>query len=234
MSVGPPESAAGEHEPRAGTADPTSPPTDAELVNRWRSGDESAAKALHERYVDRLITLIGRHIARRFQGRFDADDVAQSVFGSFFRRTREGHFEFEHDEAFWKLLLTIGLNKVRKKVGFHEAEKRDPTREQRPADSDEVQSFLAECLCREPSVVELVTLADLLEAVVRGLEPTQRSVLSLRIEGRSQAEIAEQLGLGERTVRRVFAQIRDRAAELLEVDDGEETNPDAARQEGGG
>jgi RNA polymerase sigma-70 factor (ECF subfamily) len=190
-------------------------PTDAELVERWRGGDETAATALYERYIDRLITLIGRHIARRFQGRFDADDVAQSVFGSFFRRTREGHFEFGDDEAFWKLLLTIGLNKVRKKVCFNEADKRDPAREQRPADSDEVQSFVAECLCREPSAVELVTLADLLEAVVQGLDPLERSVLALRIEGLSQSEIAAQLGLGERTVRRLFARIRDGAAEVL-------------------
>jgi RNA polymerase sigma-70 factor (ECF subfamily) len=197
-------------------------PTDAELVERWRSGDETAATALYERYIERLITLIGRHIARRFQGRFDADDVAQSVFGSFFRRTREGHFEFEDDEAFWKLLLTIGLNKVRKKVCFNEADKRDPAREQRPADSDEVQSFVAECLCREPSAVELVTLADLLEAVVQGLDPLERSVLALRIEGLSQSEIAAQLGLGERTVRRLFARIRDGAAEVLAEDPGEE------------
>ena len=191
-------------------------PTAAELVQRWRDGDDSAATQLHERYVDRLITLIGRHIARRFQGRFDADDVAQSVFGSFFRRTREGQFEFDNDEAFWKLLLTIGLNKVRKKVCFNEAEKRDPARERRPADSSEVQSFLAECLSRDPSVVELATLADLLEAVVRELEPEERSVIALRIEGYSQPEIAAKLGMGERTVRRLFARIRDRAADVLE------------------
>jgi RNA polymerase sigma factor (sigma-70 family) len=198
----------------------TQAPSDAELVQRWRSGDGAAATQLHERYIDRLITLIGRHIARRFQGRFDADDVAQSVFGSFFRRTREGHFEFGDDEAFWKLLLTIGLNKVRKKICFNTADKRDPAREQRPADSDDVQSFLAECLSRDPSVVELAMFADLLEAVVEQLEPLEQSVLALRIEGCSQPEIAEKLGLGERTVRRIFAQIRNRAAEVLGEGEG--------------
>ncbi|HUG90233.1 MAG TPA: sigma-70 family RNA polymerase sigma factor [Planctomycetaceae bacterium] len=197
----------------------TDRPTDAELVERWRAGDETAASELHERYIDRLITLIGRHIARKFQGRFDADDVAQSVFGSFFRRTREGHFAFDNDEAFWKLLLTIGLNKVRKRICFNEADKRDPARELRPADSDEVQGFLADCLCRDPSVVELATFADLLETIVRELEPAERSVIALRIEGHSQQEIAHTLGLGERTVRRLFARIRDRAAEVLREDE---------------
>ena len=193
-------------------------PTDAELVQRWRSGDDAAATQLHERYIDRLMTLIGRHIARKFQGRFDPDDVAQSVFGSFFRRTREGHFEFDSDEDFWRLLLTIGLNKVRKKVEFNQAGKRDPSRELRPTESDDAQSFLAECLCRQPSVVELATFADLLEAVIRELDPTERAVVALRIEGCTQPEIAERLGLGERTVRRLFTGIRDRAAQVLEAE----------------
>ncbi|MBW3542317.1 MAG: sigma-70 family RNA polymerase sigma factor [Planctomycetes bacterium] len=194
----------------------TDGPNAAELVHRWREGDEAAATALYERYAQKLMTLIGRHIARRFNSRFDADDVAQSVFGSLFRRTRDGHFQFEDDGDFWKLLLTIGLNKVRKKITFNDAAKRTPQREQSPADGDAQQTFLAECLSRTPSVVEIVTFADLLEELVSRLDPEAQQALSLRLEGSTQKEVAEKMQLRERQVRLLFDEIRVQTESLLD------------------
>ena len=62
------------------------------LVERWQSGDQSAAKQLFDTYVDRLVALARRRISQRLNSRLDPEDVVQSVFRTFFERAKEGRF----------------------------------------------------------------------------------------------------------------------------------------------
>ncbi len=189
--------------------------TDAELVDRWRNGDEAAATILHERYLMRLLNLVGRHLADRFNSRLDPDDVVQSVFRSIFRLTREGRFEFESDGDFWKLLLTMALNKVRNTVRHHQAGKRDPALESISTSSDGTESYIVNRLSSQPTLQEIVSFTDLLERVLVRLEPDQQLLIQYRLEGYTQKEIADKLGVDDRTVRRMFANLRNRGQELL-------------------
>ena len=196
--------------------------TDAELVERWRDGDETAATILHERYLTKLLNLVGRHLADRFNSRLDPDDVVQSVFRSIFRLTREGRFEFEGDSDFWKLLLTMALNKVRNTVRHHQAGKRDPALESVSTSADGMESYIAGRLSSQPTLQEIVSFADLLERVLVRLDPDQQLLIQYRLEGYTQKEIADKLGVDDRTVRRMFANIRSRGEELLGDDFAEE------------
>ena len=189
--------------------------TDAELVDRWRRGEEEAATLLHERYLVKLLNLVGRHLADRFNSRLDPDDVVQSVFRSIFRLTREGRFEFEDDSDFWKLLLTMALNKVRNTVRHHQAGKRDPALESVSTSADGVDGYLIGRLGSQPSIQEIVSFADMLEQILERLDTDEQLLIQYRIEGYTQKEIAEKLGVDDRTVRRMFAQIRTRGAQLL-------------------
>jgi RNA polymerase sigma-70 factor (ECF subfamily) len=189
--------------------------TDAELVERWREGDEHAATVLHERYLMRLLNLVGRHLAGKFNSRLDPDDVVQSVFRSIFRLTREGRFEFEGDGDFWKLLLTMALNKVRNTVRHHQASKRDPAAESISTSSDGVDGYIVNRLSSQPTIQEIVSFTDMLEQVLKQLDPDQQLLIQYRIEGYTQKEIAEKLQVDDRTVRRMFASIRSRGEELL-------------------
>jgi RNA polymerase sigma-70 factor (ECF subfamily) len=189
--------------------------TDAELVDRWRAGDEDAATILHERYLGRLLNLVGRHLAGKFNSRLDPDDVVQSVFRSIFRLTREGRFEFEGDSDFWKLLLTMALNKVRNTVRHHQAGKRDPSQESISTSADGVDGYIVNRLSSQPTVQEIVSFTDMLEQILLRLDPDQAALIQYRIEGYTQKEIAEKLNVDDRTVRRMFASIRSRGEELL-------------------
>jgi len=189
--------------------------SDAELVERWREGDEDAATILHERHLTRLLNLVGRHLADKFNSRLDPDDVVQSVFRSIFRLTKEGRFEFEGDGDFWKLLLTMALNKVRNTVRHHPAGKRDPAVESVSTSADGVDNYLVNRLSSQPTIQEIVSFADMLELVLNKLEPDQQMLIQYRIEGYTQKEIAEKLGCDDRTVRRMFAKIRNRGEQLL-------------------
>lgn len=189
--------------------------TDAELVERWRAGDEDAATILHERYLTRLLNLVGRHLADKFNSRLDPDDVVQSVFRSIFRLTREGRFEFEGDSDFWKLLLTMALNKVRNTVRHHQAGKRTPEVESISTSADGVDGYIVNRLSSQPTLQEIVSFTDMLEQVLQQLDPDQQLLIQYRIEGYTQKEIAQKLGVDDRTVRRMFSSIRSRGEQLL-------------------
>ena len=188
--------------------------TDAELVERWRAGDEQAATILHERYLGKLLNLVGRHLAGKFNSRLDPDDVVQSVFRSIFRLTREGRFEFEGDGDFWKLLLTMALNKVRNTVRHHQAGKRDPAMESISTSGDGMDGYIVNRLSSQPTIQEIVSFTDMLEQVLKRLDPEQQLLIQYRIEGYTQKEIAEKLSVDDRTVRRMFANIRTRGEEI--------------------
>ena len=79
--------------------------------------------------------------------------------------------------------------------------------------SDESVHGLIELIqASEPTPLEAATLADEVENVLRQLEPHQRPILELLLQGHNQAEIAQELQCSERTVRRTL----DRVKALLE------------------
>jgi RNA polymerase sigma-70 factor, ECF subfamily len=186
--------------------------SDNELIESWRSGDGSAASVLYQRYLQKLLNLVSHHLSAKFNPRFDAEDVVQSVFMSLFRRARKGDFTFEDDEDFWKLLLTIALNKVRNKVRFHQADKRAASREVRNADDEGSGGYILNRLSQDPTAAETVAFADLFTAVIDCLDPREQQLIHLRLEGYTQQEIAARLQVDERTVRRMFVRIRERVA----------------------
>jgi len=177
-----------------------------DLVDRWRGGDQDAATQLHQRYGERLVMLARKRLSNKFQGRLDPEDVVQSVFRTMFRRTQAGSFEFQKDDDFWKLMVTITLNKVRNKV---RGKKRDPDRERNQFDDT-----LAAVMCRDPGTLDLVAFTDFLGEIQKRLSPIEQQLLTLRLEGYTQEEIAEQNEVDVRTVRRRLTSIREKVSTM--------------------
>ncbi len=185
--------------------------SDVELVDLWREGDEIAAGILHKRYMTKLLNLVGRHLASRFNPRLDADDVVQSVFGSFFNGAKEGRYGFDGENDFWKLLLTIALNKVRNTVRHHQTQMRDLGKESFSTNSDGAESLLANLRNPQRIAAEYAGFLESLDELLDQLDPVEQELLRYQIEGYTQKEIAERLDLNDRTIRRMLARIRDRA-----------------------
>ena len=82
-----------------------------ELVRHWRAGDETAAARLYGRYAQQLLRLAEQHLSRRLSGRVDEEDVVQSVFRTFFRRSGGGEFQIDSSAQIWKLLVKITVLK---------------------------------------------------------------------------------------------------------------------------
>jgi RNA polymerase sigma-70 factor (ECF subfamily) len=181
--------------------------SDRSLLMRLREGSEDAATQLYLRYVHRLHALTQAQCSEELARLVDAEDIVQSVFGSFFRAASQGYYDVPAGEELWRLFLVIALNKIRAKGNFYRAAKRDARLtihgeglEDRAAKSDDDLAFLR------------LTVNEALER----LPPQHRQMVNLRIEGYEVAEIAHQTGRSHRTVERILQQARRRLTELLE------------------
>ena len=189
--------------------------SDDSLLRRFRSGDEDAATALYRRYARRLLALAESKTSAEFATRFDAEDVVQSVFRSFFRRARDGYYQVPDSGELWQLLLVLSLNKIRRLAIHHRAQKRDvratmleemeilPTQSKNGHSDDDVAFGVLKMVVEE-TIGELTT--------------TQQSIVRDRIEGFEVAEIAERAGRSKRTVERTLQQFRQRLARIVDND----------------
>src|SRR6185295_15765908 len=61
-----------------------------DLMARLRTGDEAAAAEVFHRFTGRLIGLARRRLDHLVRPKVDAEDILQSVYRSFFRRSAGG------------------------------------------------------------------------------------------------------------------------------------------------
>ena len=182
------------------------PHQDRSLLRRWQAGDQNAAVELYDRYCERLLALARRRISQRLASRVDPEDVVQSVFRTFFDRAKAGKFTIEDPDDVCKLLARITLHKTLRQVAFHKAAKRDPSAE--TGQGSDGQERLLEVLDREPTPEAANAFVDELEHFLNRLRPEDRQILELRMQGYNNLEIAEQLSVSDRKIRRLMERVR--------------------------
>ena len=128
---------------------------------------------LFARYVERLTEMVRWHIAPSLQKRMDPEDPVHSAYRSFFVRARQGSFVIERSGDLWKLLVTITLNKLRRQIVYHRAQKRTVAKEVSLQSSSQHVLDLAD----GPSPLLAIAAADELQAFMAKLTEPQRRVL---------------------------------------------------------
>ncbi len=186
--------------------------TSSELLANVRAGDEQAAAAIFERYVQRLTLLARARLSPRLASRSDPEDIVMSAWRSFFVAARAGRFKLERSGDLWRLLVSITMHKLYRQVRRDSAVKRAIGREQSVDWHDDHWQPIDD---REPTPDEAVTLADELESILARLEPVRRRVLELRLQDEPLPVIARETGRSERTVRRILAELDQQLRELL-------------------
>lgn len=188
--------------------------TDGSLLRRFRTGDQDAATAIYVRYARRLQSLAARQAGDDLSPRFDAEDVVQSVFRTFFRRASAGYYEVPAGEELWRLLLVLSLHKVRDLAVHHRAQKRDVSR---TWSVDNADSPAGELTADDRLAYDSLRLV--VAGLVSDLPESNRRIVDLRIEGHEVDEIAKRSGRSKRTVERTLQQFRDRLRQLIEAGD---------------
>ncbi len=178
------------------------------LFADWKHGDEDAAFAMFERYVNRLTALARSRLSPRMQHRVDADDIVQSAYRVFFDRASRNEFSLQRTGDLWRLLAAITLKKVQAKVEFHQAQKRTIANDAGQGDSSSFYAGPLEAIDREPTPDESVALVEELQHVLSQLDPAQREIVEKRLGGMEIEEIAEAVQRSERTIRRALESVR--------------------------
>jgi DNA-directed RNA polymerase specialized sigma24 family protein len=190
-------------------------------VTQWiqdlKTGNrDEASRRLWERYFTRLAALARARLSPCARGPSDGEDVALSVFDSFFRGVAAGRFPDLGNRAdLWRVLVTITARKASNQRRDEGRQKRGGDRVVRggalaatdPLDDD----FMAQVVGDEPTPEFAAMVNDEYRQLFGSLgDESLRVVALLKLEGHSNEEIAKSLDCGLRTVERKLEVIRKR------------------------
>src|SRR5262245_35321477 len=163
-----------------------------DLIARIEQGDESAFTTLFEKYQKRLALLIHYKLSLELRRLADVEDVLQETFLEAFRDLKQ--FRYQKPGAFLGWLSRIADHVIADTARFQ-------GRQKRRAD---LVRFRSEGNPNGPEPVDSVTPSRLLaekeelQALIQKLdqlpEDYRRAILLVKVEGLSNAEMAEQLG----------------------------------------
>ena len=186
----------------------------ATLIEGLRAGSETATAAFYNRYRPLLEGLAAKNLESGIRRRVQSDEVAHSACRTFMRRVYDGAFDLEGKDALWNLLCAVTLAKLRKKVRFHRAQKRGLDREEGKADGG--RDLIEERLAGDaPGPADAAEFADTFQHLMSKLDEEERRLVCLKLEQRTDEEVAEILGRSERTVRRLRKRIQERFSSIL-------------------
>jgi DNA-directed RNA polymerase specialized sigma24 family protein len=180
-------------------------------IGQVKSGDRGAAQKLWERYFERLVRLARANLpaGRRKRGDYEAD-AAVSAMDSFLRAAQHGRFPKLHSrDNLWALLATITMRKAWK-VSRRERRNLEVGESALGAkdDGSQGQPVWEQVLGREPTPEFAVEMAERCRSLLDQLSPELQSVALWKLEGFTNAEIAERLGCVVGTVERKLRVIR--------------------------
>jgi RNA polymerase sigma factor (sigma-70 family) len=175
------------------------------FLEELNKGRDSAIDEAFERYFDRLRRLAARKMGPHIPA--EPKSIAMSVIGSFIAGIRQRRFEFKDSHKLWNMLVTVTLHKIIRRV---------PKRRGEPFPTD----FIG-LLNREPDQEDVAIVEDLIETLLAGLESPYPEILSMRLAGDTQEEIAERLNMTRAAVRSRLERIASRLKKLLEQPDKE-------------
>jgi RNA polymerase sigma-70 factor (ECF subfamily) len=164
-------------------------PSDQELLERARAGDQDAFRMLVERYEGAVAaTVIGM-----LGPGGDADDVGQEVFLRFYRSIDRFRGDSALKTYLTRIAINLSLNAIKKRRTWLD---RFLSR-----DRADDEATLAEPAVEGERIAETRDAAAIVHGGLQKLTPEHRSVVVLRmIEGYSTRETAEILGLPQGTV----------------------------------
>jgi RNA polymerase sigma factor (sigma-70 family) len=174
------------------------------LLREWKLGNERAAEVLLDRYAIRLVALVASRLNRRYRSSIDPDEVVQSALGSFFDAAKHSRVQVSSNVSLWRLLATFARRKMSRSIERLTAAKRGGN--QTRVTLEEAATHLAS--------EETSEAGEHVDTFLRSLNTELSSDLFAIVEGlladRSQRDIANSLGIDERTVRRRLRRIRQK------------------------
>ncbi len=173
----------------------SNPPSSQEIPTYIPEWYDFAAEEIFDDYLLRLTALVRSRMASNLARKFDPEDVVLSAFRSFFVAAKNGRFEIENQSGLWQLLVTITLRKLYRRIDELQTEKRSLQQE---------DYGVAEFIASGPTPEQADAVTDEILDLLESLSPRDRRILELRLQGVRQVEIAREVNVSDRTIRRVL------------------------------
>jgi RNA polymerase sigma factor (sigma-70 family) len=190
----------------------SSPDSVTDWINRLKYCDQAAAQRLWERYCGQLLSLARKKLKGRPCRVADEEDVVQSVFKSFFLGIGRGRFPRLSDRnSLWPLLVLITVRKALDLQEHNRRQKRGGgiVRGNAASAGPSRCAGLELLVSAEPTPAFAAQVAEECQRLLGLLrDPQLRRVAELKMEGRTNQEVAEVIGRSVPTVERKLARIR--------------------------
>jgi RNA polymerase sigma factor (sigma-70 family) len=168
------------------------------LMHRIREGSQDAARELFESYGPHIRRVVRRKLHQQLRSKFDSGDFEQAVWASFFALLPQKG-TFDRPEALITFLVKLAQNKVIDAVRQRFTQKYDVNREHTFSDSAEYQAAQ-----KQPTPSQIAMAREEWRRLLAGKPAHYQRILILRLQGHKLKEIAEQVDMDEKTVRRVL------------------------------
>ena len=186
------------------------------LLAAARSGDETAMQRLIQQYEPELRIVARHRLGPALRPHLDTIDLVQSVHRSLLIGLRAARFDISSPENLIALAVTI----VQRKAAKHW---RHLKRQQRLSGHDDSQDDLLETMLSlradRDDVADGVATRELLAQWLRDVDPVERRLIELRLEGHSTVEVAQLLDLDPDVLRVKLSRLRKRMRERGLMDD---------------
>lgn len=186
------------------------PPTFSQLIENLENQQDWAVQELVDRYGNHILRVVRRHLGQKLRIRFDSEDFLQAVWATLF--VKPSAFAHIENEAQLKAYLT--------QIAFHKVidERRANTLTQKRDLNREFSLNGMDSQAQQPRNTDATPSQHLmadeeLQKIQAELPEKLQWMIDCRLQGMTFHAIAEQGGVHERTVRRVFERVRRRIEE---------------------
>lgn len=192
-------------------------------ISQWiddiRDGQSLAAINLWNQYYQRLISLARRKLKNMPRRVTDEEDIALEAFNSFCRGAEQGRFpKLDDRDDLWQVLVMLTARKAANQIKFDLRQKRGAGNVRGESifiGGQEIdRAGLDQIVGSEPTEHFAEDVAKQCSEFLDQLDDdVLRQVAIAKMEGYTNDEIAEQLGVKTRTIERKLKLIREKIAE---------------------
>jgi RNA polymerase sigma factor (sigma-70 family) len=179
------------------------------LLNRARQGDDAAVALLVQQYEGIIRRAAHGLLGQAMRPYLDSLDLVQSVHRSLLIGLRHDKFDISTPNN----LIALALTMVRRKVARHWRKLKHQPSAQLPSSSNSTNDALAQVPDTDTGPASTVQFTDEMNRVLAELDPTDRRLVELRLQGHSTADVARLLGVDSRFLRVRLGRLRKRLQE---------------------
>jgi RNA polymerase sigma factor (sigma-70 family) len=175
----------------------------AELMVRLESGSSDAAWELIDRYSSHVLRYVRRNMHYRLRSKFDSQDFVQMVWASFFRDPNQIK-GLANPGQLIGLLASMARNKVISEVRRRLHSQNRSVMRETNLDTPDAS---VELFAKDPTPSSIAIARERWHQLVDHQPPHVKTIVERRLAGMTFQDIASELGLHERTVRRTIEKL---------------------------